>query len=128
MVRRGRVRQVDKVGNDRAVNDDGLSGSDCNPLVWRAGSLSNRRKIVEAFRDFAMLPGPQALWSGGWQDWVELNVTAEDVRIWLFSVGSLVKLVAFLSSLHWPSEFHDLGPGGTLPPETCAVVFWEGVN
>ena len=44
-----------------------------------------------------------------------------------FSVGSLVKLVAFLSSLHWPSEFHDLGPGGTLPPETCAVVFLEGL-
>ena len=84
MVRRGRVRQVDKVGNDRAVNDDGLGGSDCNPLVWRAGSLPNRRKIVGAFRDFAMLPGPQALWSGGWQDWAELNVTAEDVRIWLF--------------------------------------------
>ena len=131
MVRRGRVRQVDKVGSDRAdeaadfgrrgvpvdvtdcrgdlvqacqhwyhivcdlhrffiaiawaaVTDDGLGGSACNPLVWSAGSLPNRRKIVEAVREFAMLPGPQALWSGGWQDWAELNVAAEDVRIWLF--------------------------------------------
>ena len=97
-----------------AVNDDGLGGSACNPLVWRADSLPNRRKIVEAVREFAMWPGPQALWSGGWQDWAELCVTAEDARIWFFSVGSLVKLVAFLSSLRWPSEFHDLGPGGIL--------------
>ena len=60
----------------------------------------------------AALPGPQALWSGGWQDWAELNLTAEDVRILLFSVGSSAKLVAFLSGLHWPSEFHDLGSAG----------------
>ena len=59
-----------------------------------------------------MFPGPQALLSGGWQDSAELNVTVEDVRLWFFSVGSSIKLVAFLSSLHWPSEFHDLGSGG----------------
>ena len=55
-----------------AVNDDGLGGSACNLLVWR---------------EIAMLPGPQDLWSGGWQDWADVNVTAEGVRIWLFSVG-----------------------------------------
>ena len=43
-----------------------------------------------------------------------------------FSVGSSVKLVAFLSSLHWPSEFHDLGPGGISFIELLFFVRWAG--
>ena len=92
------------------VNDDGLGGTVPNPLV---GVLeSKRRRIFQAVREFAWLPGPETLWSGGWQGWPALSVTADDVRAWPFSVGSLVELVAYLSSLHGPSQIHDLAFGG----------------
>ena len=41
-----------------------------------------------------------------------MSVTDGNVRVWPFSVGSLVKNVAFLGSLHWPTEVADLGSGG----------------
>ena len=97
MVRRGRVRPVDKLGNDMAdeaadfgrrrvhadvidcrrhlvqacrhwylvvcdlhrffiaiaratVNDDGHGATALDPLVWSAGSLPKRRRVVEAVR------------------------------------------------------------------------------
>ena len=92
--------------------DDGHGGTAPYPLVWCAGSLPKRRRIVQAVRDYAGLPGPGALWSGGWLGWPETSVTADDVRVWLFSFGSVVKLVAFLGSLHWPTGIADLGCGG----------------
>ena len=66
---------------------------------------------MEAVREFAMLPGPELLWVRSWQEGPTISVTADDVRCWPFSVGSLLKLAAFLSSLNWPSEVRDLGGG-----------------
>ena len=45
-------------------------------------------------------------------DWPQVSVTDGDVRAWPFSVGFLVKIVAFLGSLHWPTEVADLGSDG----------------
>ena len=49
----------------RAVvtHDDG-GGTAPDPLVWSAGSLPERRRVVDAVRDFAFLPGPVGIWVG----------------------------------------------------------------
>ena len=39
-------------------------------------------------------------------------ISADDVGRWPFSANALVKLAAFLSTLSWPGEVADLGPGG----------------
>ena len=159
LVRRGKVREVDKVGNDMAdraadlgrrrvdaritdarrnlsnacgtwypvipelhrffiaisravVNEDGSGGRAPDPLVWSAGGKVKRKRPVEAVRDYAMLPGPQRLWTGSWVHWPVIEITEGDLVNWPFSPGSLVKITAFLSSLSWPGEVEDLGPGG----------------
>ena len=76
-----------------------------------AFSLSDEG-VIEAVRDFATLPGSGALWAGCWFDWPQVSVTDGDVRVWPFSDGSLVKIVAFFGSLHWPTEVADFGSGG----------------
>ena len=159
LVRGGRVRELDKVGNgmaDRAadlgrrrvgagvmdarrdlsnacrswypvirdlhrffisisravVDEDGRGGLAPDPLVWSAGGRVKRRRPVEVVRNYAMLPGPQRLWTGSWIRWPAIVITDGDLGCWPFSPGALVKLAAFLGSLSWPSEVSDLGPGG----------------
>ena len=94
------------------VNDDGKGGRALDPMVWSAGGRQKRRRPVEAIRDYAMLPGPQRLWVGGWICWPNIDITVDDVSRWPFSSSSLVQLAAFLSSLTWPTEVVDLGAGG----------------
>ena len=72
---------------------------------------SKRRRIVDVVRDVALLPGPLHLWDSGWVSAPPVIITAEDVCLWPYSVGILVKLVFFWGSLHWPSAGADLGPG-----------------
>ena len=48
------------------VNHDGNGGTAPDPMVWFAGALPKRRRIVHGVRDLAMLPGPPALWLGEW--------------------------------------------------------------
>ena len=43
------------------VNDDGRGGTAPDPFVRCSGAEGKRRKVIEAARDFAMLPGPQRL-------------------------------------------------------------------
>ena len=73
-------------------------------MVWSAGSRHKRRRRVDAVRNYAMLPGPQRLWSGGWFRWPDIQISNDDIGRWPSSTGALVKLAAFLSSLHWPDE------------------------
>ena len=40
------------------VNHDDLGGTAPHPLVWSAGALRKRRRLVFAVRDRAFLPGP----------------------------------------------------------------------
>ena len=44
------------------VNHDYGSGTALDPLVWSAGALPKRRRLVHAVRDQAFLPGPPGLW------------------------------------------------------------------
>ena len=48
------------------VNHDDLGGTAPNPLVWSAGALRKRRRLVHAVRDSAFLPGPPGIWSSDW--------------------------------------------------------------
>ena len=80
----------------KAVGDhDGNDGTVPDPVVWSAGALPKRRRLVHAVR-----AGPAA------------DIGAEDVAQWPHTPGLLVKWVAFLGSLHWPAGGVDLGVGG----------------
>ncbi len=94
------------------VNHDDGGGSAPHPLVWSAGSLPKRRRDVDAVRNLAFLPGPACLWSGEWVSFGVSGVTVDDVRVWPYSVSLLVKVSAFLGTLHWPVAADDLGVGG----------------
>ena len=94
------------------VNHDGSDGAALDPLVWSAGDLPERRRIVHAVRDRAMLPGPPAKWESEWVSVPASAVGADDVAHWPHTAGLLVKWVSFLGSLHWPAGGVDLGVGG----------------
>ena len=125
----GRVREVDKLGNDAAdeaadcgrgrignavidarrnlsgvfcrwypvvldlhrffiaisrtvVNHDGLGGTAPDPLVWSAGALPKRRRLVDAVRDRAFLPGPPGIWDSEWVIVPAAAICAEDLAHW----------------------------------------------
>ena len=46
------------------VNHDGNDGTAPDPMVWSAGALPKRRRLVHAVCDLAMLPGPPAIRTG----------------------------------------------------------------
>ena len=95
-----------------AVNEDGCAGVALHPTVWSSGGLVKRRKTRVSAWDFAWVPGPVGLWRHGSVGWPCIEVGDVDVGFWPYSVGLLVKLCSFLSSLHWPSTVSDLGVGG----------------
>ena len=89
------------IATSRAVvNRDGSGGTAPDPLVWSAGALPKRRRFVHAVRDLSMLSGPTAVWDSEWFNVPASAVTAEDVAHWPYTIGLLVKWVAFLGSLH----------------------------
>ena len=101
------------------VNHDCGIGTAPDPLVWSAGALPKRRRFVHAVRDRAFLPGPPGIWDS---DWVP-----EDVALWPYTPGLLVKWVTFLGSLHWPAGGLDLGVGGISYVELLILYeLWAG--
>ena len=174
LVRRGQVREVDRVGDNRDdeaadfgwrrvgpdvidarrnlcgghgrwypdvrdlqrlfiaisrafVNDVGSAGTAPHPLVWSAVGLPTRRRVVHAVRDAALLFGPAPIWESGWVCVLPASVTADDVCLWPYSVGVLVKLVAFLGTLHWPVSDAIWGVGGGSCVEVLVVhELWTG--
>ena len=94
-----------------AVNEDGCSGVALHPTVVPSGGLVKRRKARVSAWEFAWVPGPVGLWRHGSVGWPCIEVRDVDVGFWPYSVGLLVKLCSFLSSLHWPSTVSDLGVG-----------------
>ena len=64
--------------------------------------------------------GPAGIWDGEWIALAAAPVTADDVGTWPYSVGILVRWVAFLGSLHWPAAGADLGVGGVSFVEVLA--------
>ena len=59
-----------------------FDGTAPDPVVWSAGALSNRRTLVHAVGDFAMLPGPPAIWASGWLNIPASAISAEDIAHW----------------------------------------------
>ena len=81
------------------VNHDGGIGTDPDPLVWSAGALLKRRRLVHAVRDRAFLPGPPGLWDSDWVRIPASAICAEDVALWPYTPGLLVKWVTFFGEV-----------------------------
>ena len=94
-----------------AVNEDGCAGVALHLTVWSSGGLVKRRKVRLSAWEYAWVPGPVGLWRHGSFSWPRIEVRDVDVGFWPYSVGLLVKLCSFLSSLHWPSTVDDLRSG-----------------
>ena len=109
------------------VNYDGGSGTAPDPLVWSAGALSKRRRLVHAVRDHAFLPGPPGIWDSEWVNIPAAAICADDVAHWPKTHGLVVKWVTFLESLHWPAGRLDLGVGGISYVELLILYeLWAG--
>ena len=55
------------------------------------------------------------------------GITAEDVRVWPYSVSLLVKVSAFLGTLHWPAGAVEFGVGGVSFVEMLILYeLWAG--
>ena len=83
-----------------------------DPIVCSAGALPKRRRLVRAVRHYAVLPGPAFIWTSDWVSLPPSADTAEDVNVWPYSVGILIKWVAFSGTLHWPAAGADQAVGG----------------
>ena len=80
----------------RAVVDcDDSSSLARHPLVWSAGCLPKRRRIVDIVRDVALVPGTLHLLGSDWISVPPVVVTAADICLWSYSVDVLIKLVTF---------------------------------
>ena len=77
------------------MNHDGGDGTAPDPLVWSAGALPKRRRLVYAVRDRALLPGPPGLWDSEWVNIPASDISAEDIAHWPY----LVKCVSFTDLL-----------------------------
>ena len=102
------------------VNHGDGTGTALDPLVWSAGRAPKRRRV--AVRNRAFLPGPPDLWVGSWVAVAVTPISYRDSEVWPFSVGMLVKWVAFLHSLHWPTGECSLGVGGVSYVELLIFV------
>ena len=110
-----------------AANHDDGSGDAPDLLVWSAGALPKGRRVVHAVRDRAFLTGPVDLWECEWISLGASPITAGDVEVWPYSVGLLVKLSAFLGTLHWPAAAMNWGGGGVCFVEILFLFeLWAG--
>ena len=100
---------------------------DLRPAVWSSGGLITRRRVRVSAWEYAWVPGPVGLWRHGSIGWPCIEVRDVDVGFWPYSVGLLVKLCSFLSSLHWPSTVGDLVVGGVSLVELLILYErWAG--
>ena len=109
------------------VNHDDFGGTAPHPLVWSAGAPRKRRRLVFAVRDRAFLPGPPRIWHSGWFQVPATAICADDVALWPYTPGLLIKWVSFLNTLHWPVGNLDLGVGGISYVELLFLYeLWAG--
>ena len=107
-----------------ALNDDGLASTTLHPVVWSAAANPKRRRVEQAVRNFAWLPGPPRLWTARWFQVPVACICEADVVVWPFSVSLLVKIAHFLSTLHWPCGVGELGVGGVSYLELLILYEW----
>ena len=69
------------------VNHDGRDGTAPDPLVWSAGALPKRRRLVHAVRDGAFLPGPLGIWDSEWVNVPACAICAEEIAHWPYTAG-----------------------------------------
>ena len=109
------------------ADHDGRDGTALDPLVWSAGGLPKRRRLVHAVGDRAFLPGPLGIWDSEWVTVPASAICAENIAQWPKTPGLLVKRVSFLGSLHWPADGFDLGDGGVSFVELLTLYeLWAG--
>ena len=109
------------------VDHDGGPGTAPDPLVWSAGALPKRRRLVHAVRDRAFLPGPPGLRDSDWVNIPASDISSADIALWPYTPGLLVKWVSFLATLHWPAGGPDLGVGGISYLELLILYeLWAG--
>ena len=109
------------------VNHDGYGGTAPDPLVWSAGALHKRRRLVHAVWDRAFLHGPPGIWCSESFQVPAAVICAEDIALWPYTPGLSVKWVSFLNSLHWPVGDLDLGVGGVSYVELVIIYeLWAG--
>ena len=104
------------------VNHDNREGTAPDPLVWSAGALPKRRRLLDAVRNSAMLPGPAVIWTSDWVSVPPVVIAADDVCAWPYCVGIQVKWDAFLNTLHWPASGAGLGVGWVSYVELLSIV------
>ena len=81
---------------------------------------------MQAVRNLSMLPGPKHVWSAQWVGLRPGVICEADVAVWPFSVFLLVKIGAFLGTLHWPAEAGDFGGGGVSYVELLIMYeLWQ---
>ena len=68
------------------------------------------------------MPGPLGIWCSEWFQVPAAVVCAEDIALWPYTPGLLVKWVSFLNSLHWPIGDLDLGVGGVSCVELLILL------
>ena len=114
------------------VNHDGRDGTAPDPLVCSAGAHPKRRRLVHAVRDRAFLPGPPGIWCSEWYQVPAAIVSDEDIDLWPYTPGLLVKWVESASELfldellvlfRYPPRSGRAFLAGTLPLRYRAARF-----
>ena len=75
-----------------ALNEDGLVGTSLHPVVWSAAANPKRRRVEQAVRNFAWLPGHPRLWSGRWFQVPGACIGEDDVAAWPFLLAFWLRL------------------------------------
>ena len=100
------------------------------PRILSCGLLVLFPRGVGWFMQCAILlrcPGPAPFWHSHWISLLTSAVTAEDVDVWPYSVGFLVKWVTFMGTLHWLAAGADLAVGGISNLEMPKMYeLWAG--
>ena len=88
------------------VNHHGVGGTESDAVEWSAGSFPEKRRNMQAVRDFAIT----CTWTCAYLGFLVGGVRPDVISVvaWPFSVSLLVKMCAFLGTLHWPAGVGDL--------------------
>ena len=108
------------------VNHDGRDGTAPDLLVWSAGGLPKRRRLVHAVRDRAFLPGPPVIWDSEWVTGPPSAICDEDIAHRPSTTG-LLEWVGFLM---WNCSF-SMSFGlvrGCLLKKLILDIFGQGVQ